>query len=476
MGKDYRNDTNGQWKSTSSLTEFFNNSSIHGLSNIAQAKHWVTKFIWILVFLTLLIISIYTSHKILSEFTDYKAHLVHTYHQLESIELPSMTICNANNYQAHKIRQYFDQQRFVNQTVNRSLESGILMPLALYGGAWLLGTDNVTFMKETRSGSDILFPNDLDGWCTFQTFANCTKKDFVDSFYHSYLGICKTFNNDGKYIQKTPGSLSGLFMKFFINEDDYAPLLPHDMGAGVTLTVHPRNVFIDPLEGAVLLQPGTLTRIALKKHVYKRLQHPYPSKCIYKTGTELFPGPYTVSNCQHSCLQRAMYERCGVLEAVVIYNMKQKGMSVPQNKNLSQVDERCTADFYNFSLTGQIKCDCPLPCEEEVVTSKISSSKWPSKADMAYYRPVLAQILNRTDVSEQFVRDNMLSVKIFFDSIAYEEVVEKEAVSAASLFGSIGGAIGLCIGASCYSIVEILAFLTKIIVDCCKSAVVQPKN
>ena len=478
MGKDYRSDTNGQWKATSSIKEFLNNSSIHGLSNIAQAKGWFTKFIWILVFLAFFIISIITSQQIFSEYFHYKAHLVHTHHQLESIELPSITICNANNYQAHKIKHYFDQQRFVNQTVNKSLDSGILMPLALYGGAWVLGTDNVTFMKETRSGSDMLFPNDLDGWCTFQTFVNCTKKDFVDSFYHSYLGICKTFNTDGKYIQKKPGSLSGLFMKFFINEEDYAPLLPHDMGAGVTLTVHPRNVFIDPLEGAVLLQPGTLSRISLKRKVYKRLQSPYPSKCKHKSGTELFPGPYTVSNCQHSCLQHAMYERCGILEAVVTYNMKQKGMSIPfrLDKNLSEIDHRCTADFYNFSLSGEAKCDCPLPCEEEVITTKISSSKWPSKVDMAYYRPVLAHILNKTDVSEQFVYDNMLSVKIFFDSISYEEVAEKEAVSKASLFGSVGGAVGLCLGASSYSIVEILAFLIKLLVDYCKSAVVAPKN
>ena len=465
-------------KANDKVKEYLNNATIHGLSNIAQSNNSFVKCIWGIVFLGFFTASIYTCYEILRDFLKYEAHLVHKYHSVKSLAMPSITICNANNYQAHKLKQYLNSEMYVNQLINQSLKSGIFLPVALYVGVWTIGTNNVSFIKETRSGSEKLFANDLDGWCTFQTFINCTKRDFIDSFYHSYFGICKTFNSDGKYLQKGTGPLSGLSMKFFIDAGDYAPMTLSDMGAGVTLMVHPSNVFPDPLADAVLLQPGTLSRITMKRQVHKRLRYPYPSRCVDRNGTALFPGKYTISNCHMTCIQHKMYEKCGILEAVVTYNLQQRGINVPHklDKNVSKVQELCIINFYDDVLNNKIPCNCPLPCKEEIIKTKVSSSKWPTKADMKYYRPVLANILNKKEVSEEFIYDNMLAVQIFFDSMSYEEIIEVEAISKASLFANIGGAVGLFIGGSCYSLVEFLVFIIKAMVDCGKSAAIKPSK
>ena len=461
-----------QLKTRKNVKDYFNHATVHGLSRISRSGNWYVKLAWGVIVFSFLFGSVVTCYNILNEFLKSEAYLIHKYQKARSLTFPSVTVCNANNYQASKINKYFDNKDFLNYMVYESLKNNMFIPSATYGAFWAYGAQNMTFMKETRSGSDTLFANEMDGWCTFQTFINCTKKDFIDSFYHSYLGMCKTFNRDGKYLQRAPGPLSGLTMKLFINQEDYASMIPFDMGAGAILIVHPPNLFPDPLVDAVLLQPGTLTRISLTRQIYKRLPSPFPSRCADGVDDYLFPGLYTSKNCEQSCLQHELHAQCGVLDAAVTFNLRQKGMKVPYviNNNVTAEQTACAMLFYNLILNGEIKCDCPLPCSEETLKTKTSSSKWPSKADMAYYRPVLAQILNKTKVSEQFVSDNLLSVQIFFDSMDYLEMTEVPAISEASIFASIGGAIGLFLGASCYSIVEFFAFVLKSIIDCSKSS------
>ena len=467
-----------QRKIRDNIKEYLTSSSVHGFGKIAKEHNLYLKLIWGTVVLAFLAASIYTCLRILNQFANYEAYLVHNHREIGSLKFPSVTICNANNYQARKVRKYFDTQVYLKQIKNQSLKMGMFLPSSIYGAAWAFGANNITFMKETRAGSDMLFANDLDGWCTFQTFINCTKRDFIDSFYHSYLGMCKTFNSDGKYLQRGAGPLSGLTMKLFINQEDYAPMIPFDMGAGVTLIVHPSNVFPNPLVDAVILQPGTLTRISIHREVYRRLPDPYPSRCVDKSPIYLLPGRYTSSNCEQSCMQHDMYVKCGVLESVVTFNLKQKGLHIPYKltKNVTKEQIGCSLAFYNKALNGTIRCDCPLACEEETLSTKTSSSKWPSKVDMAYYRPVMAKMLNKTEVSEDFIENNLLAVQIFFNSISYEEMTEVPAISDAALFGSLGGAVGLFIGASCYSIIEFFALIIKSIVDCGKIAAGKSSN
>ena len=470
-----------RFKISENVTNYLDNATIHGLASISQSKTWYMKCIWIIVFLCLFTSSTYGCYEILDNYYKSETYLVHKHKPVKWLEMPSITICNANNYQASKIKrysQYVNIEKFVNQLVNQSIKNRMFLPVGIYATNWSLGTENITFMKETRSGSEMLFANELDGWCTFQTFINCTKQDFIDSFYHSYLGVCKTFKSSGKYLQNAAGPLSGLSLKLFINEEDYAPMIPLDNGAGVTLLVHPPNVFPDPMDNAVLLQPGTLTRVSMRRKLVERLPYPYPSRCVDRSSTLLFSGPYTVTNCHQSCIQRAMYEECGILEAVVLYNLEKMGKKVPYklDKNITEDQMACTLKFYDTALHGVIECDCPLPCKEEVITMKTSSSKWPSRADLSYYRPVLAKILNKTDVSEEFIYNNMLAVQIFFDSIQNEQVIEVAATSRASLFGSIGGVVGLFLGASCYSIVEFLVLIVKILLHCGKSNSVEPSS
>lgn len=465
------------------VQDYLNNSSIHGLSKIALSTNWYSRCIWGFAFLSFLIACILSCRGILEEFLAFEAYVVYKTHTERAHKFPSITICNTNNIQANKIKSFYNHDEFIQDLVNRSKRHDILLPFESYSTYWSYGIENATYILKTRAASKALFPGKIDGWCTFRSAFNCTESDFADAFHHAIIGVCKTFNHNGKYQQISPGPLSGLTMKLFINQSNYAGMAPFDNGAGVSIIVHPQDVFPDSIDNGILLQAGTLTRVVINRRVIKRLPHPYPSKCENRRGTDLLPGRYSVQNCFKSFLHAISYTKCGLLDSVVPINLKKDGRDIPAKFQppaikLDKADQAaCMLKHYREAMSGNVKWDCPLPCEEEKFSLSISSSTWPSRADMEYYRPTLGILLNKTDITEEYIYDNMLSVQIFFESMDYEEIVEVPARTDASLLGSLGGAIGLFIGASLYSVLELLAFVAKTIIKyCCRKAPVHASD
>ena len=297
---------------------------------------------------------------------------------------------------------------------------------------------------------------------SFQTFNNCSKNDIKETFADSMTGVCKTFI--GRYKQLLPGLLSGLMMKMYLNQDDYSTMIPLDAGAGVNLIVHSKGTFPGFQNFGILLQPGSLTMIKLNRKVYKRLPSPYPSNCENRNKNSYIPGPYTVENCRSACLNDELGKACGKFDTAAIYYKSKKGEKIVDV--LNKTDEEymeCVLNFYSNVTMGNVICNCPLLCEEEKFTMTASSSKWPSKTDMPYYKTVLAKILQRKNVTDEFIHDNLLAVYIYYDSMSYEQIEELAVVTLPALLGGIGGVLGLFVGASFYSIAEFLAFIAVVI-------------
>ena len=460
------NESERQSRLITDLREFLSTSTVHGLSRITESQNWYARTISIIVFFSFFGAGVYTCYNIIREYFRYEAYLVYKKHNVESLKFPSITLCNANNFKLSEINTHFNNAKFVERLLNASFKENKILPGALYAAAWSFSSDNITLTKERRSGSEALFPTSLEGWCAFRSVINCNREDFIQSLHHSFVGLCKTFNSNGKYAQINTGPLSGLLLKLFINQAEYASMIPFDIGAGVNVIVHPQDVLPDTTKDGILIQPGTLTRIVINRRVLRRLPSPYPSDCENRKGTDFLPGRYTVINCHQSCLHAYMYKKCGIMDSVVRYNLKEKGKNFPEwaGEDKKKDLERCTLDSYTATLSKEISCHCPLPCEEEKFITRVSSSKWPTNADLRYYKPILARILNKTEVTDDFIYDNMLSVQIYFEGLDYEEAIEVPAISNASIFGSIGGAIGLFIGASCYSVVEFLQFIINTLV------------
>uniref|UniRef100_A0A4W3GIK9 Acid-sensing ion channel 1-like n=3 Tax=Callorhinchus milii TaxID=7868 RepID=A0A4W3GIK9_CALMI len=89
---------------------------------------------------------------------------------------------------------------------------------------------------------------------------------------------------------------------------------------------------------------------------------------------------------------------------------------------------------------------------------ELSMVKIPSKASAKF----LAKKYNRT---EKYIAENVLVLDIFFEALNYETIEQKKAYEVAGLLGDIGGQMGLFIGASILTILEIFDYLYEVFKD-----------
>ncbi|XP_065059967.1 acid-sensing ion channel 5-like isoform X2 [Rhopilema esculentum] len=444
------------------LRSYLANSTIHGLSKIEASKHWSLKLLWSSVIIALCAASVVNIYSLAGEYFKYRTYLLIEECANRTAKFPSVTICNANNFQRSKVGNLaVDPEARFQHFLNISLDKGAVVNLLNFPNAQnFMFQSNFSSAKATQSASDTLFLESIEGWCRFGHFKTCNQSDFKDYFYGLESGFCKTFNPDGKFTQVVVGPYGGLLLTLYLNQDDYMRLLPFDNGAGVFVKVHPQDVFPYPSNDWLAVEPGTQTHISIEQKIMLREQKPYKSECVNRDEDLIYPGRYHVNNCLQSCYNLKLYESCGIVEASVLYHLEQKGKKFPSlPRNISKNPAACGIESSTNLTANEFFCDCPLPCYEETFKLTATSSRWPTEADMQYYNPVLSKVLNRTNLSKDFINSNFLQLKVYFKSFSYQKVMEVPAMNFFSLVAGIGGSLGLFIGASVFSICELLTFI-----------------
>ena len=85
-----------------------------------------------------------------------------------------------------------------------------------------------------------------------------------------------------------------------------------------------------------------------------------------------------------------------------------------------------------------------------------------------YIRESLVKSLNVPQINDSNIDKNIISLKIFFGEMRYTLIEQQSLYSATSLFGELGGQLGLCLGASVLTIVELLQLLGVLCVRLCQ--------
>ncbi|XP_065059473.1 acid-sensing ion channel 1C-like [Rhopilema esculentum] len=441
---------------------YLTKSTIHGLSKIEESKHWSLKLLWSLAILALFVGSVTNIVFLVAEFLEFRTYVLVEEHTNDTAKFPSVTICNLNCYQKSKFNSLVtDMERRFQSFLNKSMERKKVLSMLKHPGFFnFMIHSNITLTKATQFASDKLFLDGIEDWCRFGSFQDCNRSDFTDSFLSHHSGFCKTFNVNGKFTQTLSGVYGGLNLVLYVNQDDYMKLVPYDNAAGVLVMVHPQDVFPRPDNDWFAVQPGTQTLISIEQKFIFRKEKPYTSKCVDREGDPVYPGRYGVNNCLQSCHQLKLYERCGIIDNAALYHLSRRGKKLPNPpKNVSGDSGTCLLEFYGDLSSKKATCDCPLPCYEETFKLTGTSSRWPTNVDMQYYRPVLSKVLNRTNVSEDFIRSNFLQLNVYFKSFSYQKAMEAPAMNFFSLVAGIGGSLGLFIGASFFSILEFLTFI-----------------
>ncbi|CAI9160866.1 unnamed protein product [Rangifer tarandus platyrhynchus] len=300
----------------------------------------------------------------------------------------------------------------------------------------------------------------------------CGPENFTTIF--TRMGQCYTFNSgaDGAELLSTPkgGMGNGLEVMLDVQQEEYLPVwrdmeeTPFEVGVRVQIHTQEEPPLIDQLGFGVA--PGYQTFVSCQKQQASALLSFLPPPWGDCSSVSLDPDfepeapgplgtpspglspPYSLMGCRLACESRYVARKCGC-------RMMHMPGSAPVCSPQQYKD--CAHPALD-ALLRKDACRCPNPCASTRYAKELSMVRMPSRAAARY----LARKHNR---SEAYIEENVLALDIFFEALNYEVVEQKKAYEMSELLGDIGGQMGLFIGASLLTILEILDYLCEVFWD-----------
>uniref|UniRef100_H3C7V1 Acid-sensing (proton-gated) ion channel 1a n=1 Tax=Tetraodon nigroviridis TaxID=99883 RepID=H3C7V1_TETNG len=268
-------------------------------------------------------------------------------------------------------------------------------------------------------------------------------------------GKCYTFNagEDGRprLITTKGGMGNGLELMLDIQQDEYLPIWGEtdetSFEAGIKVQIHSQDEpsFIDQLGFGVA--PGFQTFVSCQEQRLIYLPPPWGDCKVTAMDSDFFDS-YSITACRIDCETRYLVDNC---------NCRMVHMPGDAPYCTPELYKECADPALDFLVERDNDyCVCETPCNMTRYSKELSFVKIPSKASAKY----LAKKYNK---SEQYIKDNILVLDIFFEALNYETIEQKKAYEVAGLLGDIGGHMGLFIGASILTILEIFDYLYEVI-------------
>ncbi|XP_025308710.3 acid-sensing ion channel 3 isoform X1 [Canis lupus baileyi] len=390
-------------------------------------------------------------------------------HESHRLTFPAITLCNINPLRRSRLTpndlhwagpallgvEPAEHAAFL-RALGRSPAPPGFMPSPTFDMARL-------YARAGHSLEDMLLDCRYRGW-------PCGPENFTVIF--TRMGQCYTFNSgaDGAELLTTPkgGMGNGLEIMLDVQQDEYLPVwrdmeeTPFEVGVRVQIHSQEEPPTIDQLGfGAA---PGYQTFVSCQQQRLSFLPPPWGDCSSASVDPDFEPEPsgplgapspspgphppYSLMGCRLACETRYVARKCGC-----------RMMHMPGGAPVCSPQQY--KDCANPALDAMLRkdaCTCPNPCASTRYAKELSMVRIPSRAAARY----LARKHNR---SEAYISENVLVLDIFFEALNYETVEQKKAYEVSELLGDIGGQMGLFIGASLLTILEILDYLCEVFRD-----------
>ncbi|PIO73054.1 Amiloride-sensitive sodium channel [Teladorsagia circumcincta] len=242
-------------------------------------------------------------------------------------------------------------------------------------------------------------------------------KAFLDPTY----GACFTYvgrESAANITNERAGPAYGLRLELFVNISEY---LPTTEAAGVRLTVH--NVEEQPFPDTLghSAPTGFVSSFGIKLKSMTRLPAPY-GDCIQEGKDEDFiyvTKQYNTEGCQRSCIQKHLATTCGCGDPRYppFRNSKNCPVDDPRKRECLKREMQ-----YAVRYPKAIGCKCRQPCREQGAM-----------------------------------------IEVYFEQLNYESLLESEAYGLPNLLSDFGGQLGLWMGVSVITIMEVLILIFDVI-------------
>lgn len=114
--------------------------------------------------------------------------------------------------------------------------------------------------------------------------------------------------------------------------------------------------------------------------------------------------------------------------------------------------------FFSGDLTEMCDNSCPLECDSVTYTTSVSSVRYPSNmhAKRLIQNDWLKFKIGNENLTIDELRSNILSLNVHYSSLSYQSFTEYPKTQLVDLISNIGGTLGLFLGVSFLSFIEIL--------------------
>ncbi|XP_056090930.1 acid-sensing ion channel 1B isoform X1 [Rhinichthys klamathensis goyatoka] len=429
-----------------SLTTFFGGCSLHGGNHVfVEDKLSVRRVMWTVVFL--LAVSMFLKQVVdrIIYYLQYDYITQLDERNAKNMIFPAITLCNINTFRRSQMS--YSDLLFMGPLLGYEDNMAPGIPLAPEPDRQGSRFSLAEFFNRTRHRMD-----DMLLECNFAG-KECGPEHWREIF--TRYGKCYTFNSgqDGRPLLVTMkgGMGNGLELMLDIQQDEYLPVWGEtdetSFEAGIKVQIHTQDEppFIDQLGFGVA--PGFQTFVSCQEQRLTYLPPPWGDCKSTPMDSEFF-STYSITACRIDCETRYLVENC---------NCRMVHMPGDAPYCTPEQYKECADPALDFLVERDNDyCVCETPCNMTRYGKELSFVKIPSKASAKY----LAKKYNK---SEQYIAENIMVLDIFFEALNYETIEQKKAYELAGLLGDIGGQMGLFIGASILTVLELFDYLYEVI-------------
>ena len=440
--------------------------------------------IWTGIFFLSMAAMTWVLYVITDQYLARKTSFTRQKHFPQSLEFPAITICNHNPYYKISVgtSKYF----------SLPIEAQVAILYEYYKRDRLFEADYERILN-ILDGRYNISHTEFNQSVTLETilrehghkleygFKRCQfdgKECGIDNFTEvvTAYGLCYTFNLDSTRNVTGAGTSHSLFLMIDIEQYSYMYYTSHT--AGLQVFIHPQDEY--PYSGefhGFSVPPGFETQVAISLTNTKLMEPPYGHcgdrpinnshiiPCKMSTSSTEDDDMNTTNSTDHEgimmdCpppIRRYTRQRC-LDECEAIYQNEMCGCKADYlpGDNISVCDLNmlfgCLLNVTEqFAQLKNSLCDCPIECNRVQYKTKLSQSYFPA---YQYTSPLQRQLYGGV-YSQEIIRQNLLTLLVYYDQLEYTEVTEEADFKTFRYLADFGSNLGLFTGAGVLTFFEL---------------------
>ncbi|CAH3156043.1 unnamed protein product [Porites lobata] len=472
------------------ILECFGYTTAHGYGRVAGANESLSRrWFWLLVCAAAYGLFAYQLHDIILQYSarplKTRAWIAHQ----QKLPFPQVTVCNLNKIRLSrmppKILEEFPQilskryffSSFLDKNNNKTDVNNSVVNRSRMGDHDLPHGDILKEKIEKRLAE---YPesvlqeagHQLDDMllkCQYDSSMECMDdfRDLWTQLWHPKYGNCFSFNRgrtgNGKALQlltsSIPGHDNGLQLELNAEQYEYVSELTDE--AGIRVFIGTQNVMPFPYELGISVAPGYSTGVMLRKIVIGKLDPFNNDSCEPRSELERdnifqrYDMSYSDLACKISCLATSMNSKCGCVYYTLKYHQSH---DVCDGSDVEKI--ACVNDAYDDYSDGKCENNCRQKCRSEDFKMTVSAANWPSEHSKKHLRDILKSDGLGNHSNE--LNLNFLKLKVYYGQLNFEVLDEEYAYTFARFLSDIGGIMGMWIGISALTCVEVLELMMSL--------------